>query len=146
MDFSGNVLSFSSFTDIKEIRYLSLVTSCFWSSPSWFRSNRLKTSSVLRESSGWFDSSCPWLGTVVWLSIRPLSWASCTTTRHSSSDRKPGISDRNRKKTKVENVKTWFGLGHHMLAIAFEDPNLKMGLSHSHPIYLMAKMFCRDKL
>lgn len=33
-----------------------------------------------------------------------------------------------------------------MLAIAFEDPNLKMVLSHSHPIHLMAKMFFHDKL
>lgn len=76
--------------------YSSAVTSCFCSSPSWFRSNRLKTSPVLRESSGWFDSSCPGLDVVVWLSISPLSWASCTTTRHSSSVRKPGISDKNR--------------------------------------------------
>lgn len=83
----------------------SLITSCFCSRPSWFRSNRLKTSSVLRESSGWFDSSCPWLGPVVWLPIRPFSWASCTTTRHSSSDRKPGISDRNRKNASVVNVR-----------------------------------------
>lgn len=92
--------------------YRYLVTSCFWSSPSWLRSNRLKISSVLRESTGWFDSSCPWLDAVVWLSIRPLSWASCTTTRHSSSDRKPGISDKNRKKTTVANVRTHCSLGH----------------------------------
>lgn len=81
--------------------YFSVVTSCFCSSPSWFRSSRLKISPVLRESSGWFDSSCPGLDVVVWLSISPLSWASCTTTRHSSSDRKPGISDKNRG-TKTE--------------------------------------------
>lgn len=69
------------------------LTSSFWISPSWSRSNRLKTSSVLRESSGWLDSSCSRVEATVWLSIRPLSWASCTTTRHSSSVRKLGISE-----------------------------------------------------
>lgn len=85
-----------AFFSVTEITKYKTLTSSFWISPSWLRSNRLKTSSVLRESSGWFDSSCSRVEAAVWLSIRPLSWASCTTTRHSSSVRKLGISDKNR--------------------------------------------------
>lgn len=119
IDFSWNFPP----TAVGPMKTRCFITSCFCSSPSWFRSNRLKTSSVLRESIGWFDSSCPWLGAGVWLSIRPLSWASCTTTRHSSSDRNPGISDRTRKKTTKTTI--W---------------KKDTFISHTHPNHLMHKI------
>lgn len=75
-------------------------TSWSCSCPSWLISRRLKISSGLRlsslASSSW--PSC----TISWLSIRPFSWASCITTRHSSSDKNPGISAQDNNNTHLE--------------------------------------------
>lgn len=71
---------------VLKMTYTSWSCSC----PSWLISRRLKISSGLRlsslASSSW--PSC----TISWLSIRPFSWASWTTSRHSCSDKNSGIS------------------------------------------------------